>query len=109
MLFAKVTPCMENGKIAVAKNLKNGIGYGSSEFHVFRCSSQINVNFSLLSRTTVFSSGYNACNDRCCRPKKSTQKYLEDYKIALPPILEQMQIIEEIENRLSVWIISLST
>jgi restriction endonuclease S subunit len=38
IIFAKVTPCMENGKIAVVENLKNGIGYGSSEFHVLRCS-----------------------------------------------------------------------
>jgi type I restriction enzyme, S subunit len=37
IIFAKVTPCMENGKIAVVKNLLNGIGFGSSEFHVLRC------------------------------------------------------------------------
>lgn len=36
VIFAKVTPCMENGKIAVVENLANGIGFGSSEFHVFR-------------------------------------------------------------------------
>ena len=27
ILFSKITPCMENGKVAVAKNLKNGIGF----------------------------------------------------------------------------------
>lgn len=36
VLFAKITPCMENGKGAVAKNLKNDTGYGSTEFHVLR-------------------------------------------------------------------------
>lgn len=36
ILFAKITPCMENGKGAIAVNLKNGIGYGSTEFHVLR-------------------------------------------------------------------------
>jgi len=36
VLFAKITPCMENGKGAVALNLINGIGYGSTEFHVIR-------------------------------------------------------------------------
>ena len=36
ILFAKVTPCMENGKIAIARDLKNGIGFGSTEFHVIR-------------------------------------------------------------------------
>jgi type I restriction enzyme S subunit len=36
VLFAKITPCMENGKSAIAKNLINGIGFGSTEFHVIR-------------------------------------------------------------------------
>lgn len=36
VLFAKVTPCMENGKMAVARNLQNGVGFGSTEFHVLR-------------------------------------------------------------------------
>ena len=36
VLFAKITPCMENGKGGVAKKLKNGAGFGSTEFHVLR-------------------------------------------------------------------------
>ena len=36
ILFAKITPCMENGKGALALNLINGIGFGSTEFHVLR-------------------------------------------------------------------------
>lgn len=36
VLFAKITPCMENGKSAIAKNLRNGIGFGSTEWHVLR-------------------------------------------------------------------------
>lgn len=36
VLFAKITPCMENGKATVASNLINGIGYGSTEFYVLR-------------------------------------------------------------------------
>ena len=36
IIFAKITPCMENGKVAVLKKLKNGIGFGSTEFFVSR-------------------------------------------------------------------------
>ncbi|MDL0420800.1 restriction endonuclease subunit S [Caldibacillus thermoamylovorans] len=36
VLFAKITPCMENGKGAIAKNLTNEVGFGSTEFHVLR-------------------------------------------------------------------------
>jgi type I restriction enzyme S subunit len=41
VLLAKITPCMENGKCAIARGLHNGIGFGSTEFHVVRGSSQI--------------------------------------------------------------------
>ena len=36
ILFAKITPCMENGKLAIARNLNGGYGFGSTEFHVLR-------------------------------------------------------------------------
>ncbi len=35
-LFSRITPCLQNGKICQVKNLKNGIGFGSTEFFVFR-------------------------------------------------------------------------
>lgn len=41
IIFAKITPCMENGKCAVAKNLTNGIGFGSTEFYVVRAKENI--------------------------------------------------------------------
>ena len=36
VLFAKITPCMENGKQAIARNLIGGFGFGTTEFHVIR-------------------------------------------------------------------------
>jgi len=36
VIMAKITPCMENGKAAVARDLRNGVGFGSTEFHVLR-------------------------------------------------------------------------
>ncbi len=36
VLFAKITPCMENGKGAIAQSLENGVGFGSTEFYVLR-------------------------------------------------------------------------
>ena len=44
VLFAKITPCMENGKAAIAKNLVNGIGMGSTEFHVMRATQKTRLN-----------------------------------------------------------------
>lgn len=45
VLFAKITPCMENGKGAIAEGLKNGIGFGSTEFHVLRPMGTLNSHF----------------------------------------------------------------
>ena len=36
VIMAKITPCMENGKAAIARGLTNGLGFGSTEFHVLR-------------------------------------------------------------------------
>lgn len=45
VLFAKVTPCMENGKMAVARGLTNGVGFGSSEFHVLRPTERVDAKY----------------------------------------------------------------
>jgi type I restriction enzyme S subunit len=45
VLFAKITPCMENGKGAIAKGLRNGVGFGSTEFHVLRPNEILNSQF----------------------------------------------------------------
>ena len=45
LIWAKITPCMENGKSAVVDNLISGIGCGSTEFHVFRALEGINIRY----------------------------------------------------------------
>jgi type I restriction enzyme S subunit len=45
VLFAKITPCMENGKGCHARNLINGIGFGSTEFHVLRARERADARF----------------------------------------------------------------
>ena len=41
VLLAKVTPCFENGKAIIIRNLISGIGFGSSEFYVLRCGERV--------------------------------------------------------------------
>lgn len=45
LLIAKITPCMENGKVVIAERLRNGVGYGSTEFHVIRFHKDIAKEF----------------------------------------------------------------
>ena len=54
VIFTKVTPSMENGNFAIAKGLVNGIGFGSSEYYVFRCKKVHNKLLWFLFRTDHF-------------------------------------------------------
>ena len=45
VLFAKITPCMENGKMAVVPWLKYGLGFGSTEFHVLQPHREISSEY----------------------------------------------------------------
>jgi type I restriction enzyme S subunit len=47
VLFAKITPCMENGKIAIAKELHGQVGAGSTEFHVLRTNGAVREKYLL--------------------------------------------------------------
>lgn len=47
ILIAKITPCMENGKCALAENLTNQIGFGSTEFHVIRAANKERAKYVL--------------------------------------------------------------
>ena len=45
IIFAKITPCMQNGKTAIVTGLLDGIGYGSTEFHVLRAKPGVDVRW----------------------------------------------------------------
>ena len=45
VLFAKITPCMENGKMAVVPALRNDLAFGSTEFHVLRPHREISAEY----------------------------------------------------------------
>jgi restriction endonuclease S subunit len=99
ILFAKITPCMENGKVAVAKNLKNGIGFGSTEFHVLRPSDKV------LSEWIFYIVGSIAFREEAKKHMTGTAGqqrvpigFLENVKIPLPPLPEQKRIVEKIEK-----------
>lgn len=104
IIFAKVTPCMENGKIAITNNLKNGIGYGSSEFHVIRCKGEIlnTYIFHYVVQSRFRKEAENQMTG-AVGLRRVPKKFLEDYTIPLSPTLtEQHAIVREIESRLSV-------
>lgn len=104
IIFAKVTPCMENGKIAIVNNLKNGIGFGSSEFHVLRCSDKVlNRYLHRFIVQDVFRNKAQRAMIGAVGLRRVPKQFIENYSIPIPPTTdEQDRIIQEIESRLSV-------
>ena len=93
VLFAKITPCMENGKGAVAVGLRNGIGFGSTEFHVLRPLEGKSNPFWIYYLTSFDSFRKDAAANMTgsAGQRRVPASFLERYKVSLPPIELQNQ------------------
>lgn len=103
IIFAKVTPCMENGKIAIVEKLKNGIGFGSSEFHVIRTNEKVSNKymFYFLVQDRFRNEAANEMTG-AVGLRRVPKQFIENYQIPIPSTEEQHLIVQEIESRLSV-------
>ncbi|ASI79560.1 TPA: restriction endonuclease subunit S [Bacillus cereus] len=102
VLFAKITPCMENGNTVIAKGLKNGFGFGSTEFYVFRTSEYIDESYVYyLLRSEKFRKQAKREMTGAVGQQRVPKKFLEMYPIALPPLNEQKRIAKKIGRLLS--------
>lgn len=98
IIIAKITPCMENGKCAIAKNLTNGIGLGSSEFHVLRTkNNEINQTFlfHFLNREKIRKEAEKHMTGSSGHRRVPISFY-ENLSIPLPSIGKQKEIITQI-------------
>ena len=93
VLFAKITPCMENGKGAVARGLHNGIGFGSTEFHVLRPISGKTNPYWIYTLTTFSQFRIDAANNMTgsAGQRRVPASFLENYQVSLPPFTLQEQ------------------
>ena len=91
VLFAKITPCMENGKGAIAYGLTNGIGVGSTEFHVLRPINGISSPYWLLAltRMPIFRERAAKNMSGTGGQKRVSASYLDHFMVGLPAIEEQ--------------------
>ena len=91
VLFAKITPCMENGKGAIAHGLTNGVGMGSTEFHVLRPIEGISSSYWLLAltRMPIFRERAAKNMSGTGGQKRVGASYLEHFMIGLPTIEDQ--------------------
>jgi len=94
VLFAKITPCMENGKGAIASRLFNGVGVGSTEFHILRPDENYIISewvYRYLSFSKVRKLAEKSMTGSAGQ-KRVPKTFLENLKIPLPPLEIQKYI-----------------
>ncbi len=97
VLFAKITPCMENGKMAVVPPLPNGLGFGSTEFHVLRPRADISSQYLCyyVSTQNFRQSAEHNMTGAVGQRRVPTQ-FLEQHSIPIAPAREQRRIVAKI-------------
>lgn len=101
VVVAKITPCFENGKGALMRDLVNGIGFGTTEFHVLRAKDLSRLNPIWLFHVTR-SKRFNAYGEMqmtgSAGQKRIPKSFLEDYEITLPPIALQNRFADYVTS-----------
>ena len=98
LLWAKITPCMQNGKSAIAKNLTNGLGCGSTEFFVIRPMDErlaieylhVILHMKCVRETAMLYFGGSAGQQRV------PASFLENFNLPLPPKEKQVEIANHV-------------
>ena len=103
VIFAKVTPCFENGKAALVSGLPNGAGAGSSEFHVLRPRSpEISAGYLL---TLIKGSEFLRAGEKSMTGavglRRVPRAFVEQFPIPLPPAAEQKRIAQKLDALLA--------
>ena len=100
VLVAKITPCFENGKGALVHGLTNGVGFGSTEFHVLRAKENTSPEFIYyLTRTKELRVRGENNMQGSAGHRRVTPDYFNAYKVLTPPLPEQRKIAKI----LSTW------
>jgi len=103
VLFAKITPCMENGKVAMATELTNGMGRGSTEFYVLRPSDRILGEYIFhFVRQQRFRDQAKRNFTGTAGQQRVPKSFMEEALIPLPPIEEQRRIVDILNRAASI-------
>jgi type I restriction enzyme S subunit len=102
VLFAKITPCMENGKVALVPTLPNHIAYGSTEFHVLRAGDAVEPKWLayFLSQKAFREFARQNMTGSAGQMRVPTN-WLCANQLPVAPRAEQTRIVEKLEELLS--------
>lgn len=103
VLFAKITPCMENGKAAIASNLAGGLGFGSTEFHVLRGKEEVLPEWLFyFVRQPIFRSQAKRNFTGTAGQQRVPTTFLSSATIPVPPLPEQRRIVDLLSRAESI-------
>ncbi|MCW5547516.1 MAG: restriction endonuclease subunit S [Opitutaceae bacterium] len=99
VLFAKITPCMENGKGGVASGLKNGLGCGTTELVVMRSLGGVDplLLYRFLAQPSVRREAKENFTGTAGQARVPVS-FLENLELPLPPLAEQRRIVAKLEQ-----------
>ncbi len=99
VIMAKITPCMENGKIAVVPNLPNSVCFGSTEFHVIRPENGVEPKWvsNFLLQHDIRRTAQRQMTGGVGQMRVPAA-FLDTTEIPLPAPSEQRRIVEEIDE-----------
>ena len=99
VIFAKITPCMQNGKAAITRGLKNGLGFGSTEFHVIRPNGRVIPEWIwYFVRQRSFRDDAQKHFRGSAGQQRVPAEFLTEYEIPVPPLTEQHAIASRINE-----------
>ncbi|MBN2160253.1 MAG: restriction endonuclease subunit S [Spirochaetes bacterium] len=100
ILIAKITPCFENGKGAIANNLTNCIGFGTTELHVLRPKQDMIQTKYLfyLTKLQSFREIGESMMKGAAGQKRVPELFIKDCYLPIPPLLEQKGIVDYIDE-----------
>jgi type I restriction enzyme S subunit len=101
VLFAKITPCMENGKAAVARRLRSGLGCGTTELHVLRPLAGVEPLYIYhFIHQPSFRRDAEANFTGTAGQLRVPVAFIESAEIPLAPLAEQRRIVAKLEKLL---------
>lgn len=101
LLWAKITPCMQNGKSAIARNLKNGVGCGSTEYYVIRPKTEdllVDYVYLILRHSEVLKAAQGSFGGSAGQQRISNQ-YMKSIVIPFPSKDIQQSIVDVVKER----------
>ncbi|HLK17199.1 MAG TPA: restriction endonuclease subunit S [Fimbriimonadaceae bacterium] len=110
VLLAKITPCFENGKLGIARDLAGGAGFGSSEFIVLRPREAVMAEYLyyFLSRELFRREGASHMTGAVGH-KRVTKDFIENYPVPVPPLDVQAKVVASLDEALTIRIAVAST